>query len=668
MDHTHHAEHQSHSGSTETSEPHKHHDHSSMIDDFRRRFFFSLTLTIPILILSDMIQHWIGYTIDFAGRHYLLFAMGSAIFIYGGMPFLKGIVAESRSLKPGMMTLIAVAITTAFLYSVAITFGLDGNDFYWELATLISIMLLGHWIEMRSVQSTSRSLELLARLLPAEAHMVHGDHIMDVAIDRLKPGDLILIKANEKVPADSIIIEGESYIDESMLTGESRPVKRKQDDRLIGGSINGAQSLKARVTSTGKESYLNKVINLVQEAQATKSKTQHLADRAARYLTFISIGMGTVTFAIAMGTGATLEYSIERMVTIMVIACPHALGLAIPLVVAISTGAAAQKGLLIRNRTAFENSRLINAIVFDKTGTLTEGAFRVQRIESLSQGFAEAEILRLSASLEMHSEHPIARGIVAAAREQGLPLIDVTDFKSLTARGIEGKLDGDVFRMVSPGYLQAESISVPAVETDGSETIVYLLREKHLVGRLTLADAIRPESKDAVQFLQASGVKVFMATGDNRKTADAVSNRLGLDGVYSELLPHQKVEIITDLQKTGHYVAMTGDGVNDAPALAQADVGIAVGAGTDVAAETADIVLVNSNPSDIAALIAYGRATYRKMIQNLIWATGYNVIALPLATGFIPGIAISPAIGAVFMSLSTVVVALNAQLLRRRLR
>lgn len=668
MDHTHHAEHQPHSSSTETSEPHKHHDHSSMIDDFRRRFFFSLTLTIPILILSDMIQHWIGYTIDFAGRHYLLFAMGSAIFIYGGMPFLKGIVAESRSLKPGMMTLIAVAITTAFLYSVAITFGLEGNDFYWELATLISIMLLGHWIEMRSVQSTSRSLELLARLMPAEAHMVHGDHIMDVAIDRLKPGDLILIKANEKVPADSIIIEGESYIDESMLTGESRPVKRKQDDRLIGGSINGAQSLKARVTSTGKESYLNKVINLVQEAQATKSKTQHLADRAARYLTFISIGMGTVTFAIAMGTGATLEYSIERMVTIMVIACPHALGLAIPLVVAISTGAAAQKGLLIKNRTAFENSRLINAIVFDKTGTLTEGAFRVQRIESLSQGFAEAEILRLSASLEMHSEHPIARGIVAAAREQGLPLIDVTDFKSLTARGIEGKLDGDVFRMVSPGYLQAESISVPAVETDGSETIVYLLREKHLVGRLTLADAIRPESKDAVQFLQASGVKVFMATGDNRKTADAVSNRLGLDGVYSELLPHQKVEIITDLQKTGHYVAMTGDGVNDAPALAQADVGIAVGAGTDVAAETADIVLVNSNPSDIAALIAYGRATYRKMIQNLIWATGYNVIALPLATGFIPGIAISPAIGAVFMSLSTVVVALNAQLLRRRLR
>ncbi|KAB2932993.1 MAG: heavy metal translocating P-type ATPase [Leptonema illini] len=668
MDHTHHAEHQPHSSSTETSEPHKHHDHSSMIDDFRRRFFFSLTLTIPILILSDMIQHWIGYTIDFAGRHYLLFAMGSAIFIYGGMPFLKGIVAESRSLKPGMMTLIAVAITTAFLYSVAITFGLEGNDFYWELATLISIMLLGHWIEMRSVQSTSRSLELLAKLMPAEAHLIHGDHIMDVAIDRLKPGDLILIKANEKVPADSIIIEGESYIDESMLTGESRPIKRKQDDRLIGGSINGAQSLKARVTSTGKESYLNKVINLVQEAQATKSKTQHLADRAARYLTFISIGLGTLTFALSLMTGSTMEYAIERMVTIMVIACPHALGLAIPLVVAISTGAAAQKGLLIRNRTAFENSRLINAIVFDKTGTLTEGAFRVQRIESLSQGFAEAEILRLSASLEMHSEHPIARGIVAAAREQGLPLIDVTDFKSLTARGIEGKLDGDVFRMVSPGYLQAESISIPAVETDGSETIVYLLREKHLVGRLTLADAIRPESKDAVQFLQASGVKVFMATGDNRKTADAVSNRLGLDGVYSELLPHQKVEIITDLQKTGHYVAMTGDGVNDAPALAQADVGIAVGAGTDVAAETADIVLVNSNPSDIAALIAYGRATYRKMIQNLIWATGYNVIALPLATGFIPGIAISPAIGAVFMSLSTVVVALNAQLLRRRLR
>jgi Cu2+-exporting ATPase len=363
-----------------------------------------------------------------------------------------------------------------------------------------------------------------------------------------------------------------------------------------------------------------------------------------------------------------MEYAIERMVTIMVIACPHALGLAIPLVVAISTGAAAQKGLLIRNRTAFENSRLINAIVFDKTGTLTEGAFRVQRIESLSQEFAEVEILRLSASLEMHSEHPIAKGIVAAAREQGLPLIDVTDFKSLTARGIEGKLNGKVFRLVSPGYLQTEDIPIPAVETDGSETIVYLLSEKHLIGRLTLADAIRQESKDAVRSLQASGVRVFMATGDNRKTADAVSNRLGLDGVFSELLPHQKVEIITDLQKKGHFVAMTGDGVNDAPALAQADVGIAVGAGTDVAAETADIVLVNSNPSDIAALIFYGRSTYRKMIENLLWATGYNVVALPLATGFIPGIAISPAIGAVFMSLSTVVVALNAQLLRRRLR
>ncbi|WP_407654496.1 copper-translocating P-type ATPase [Catalinimonas niigatensis] len=644
-----------------------HHDHHAMmIEDFKKRFWISLVLAIPVLALSEMIQQWLGFEIDFEGRGYILFGLSSIIYFYGGWPFLKGLVDELKTNGPGMMTLIAVAITVAYVYSSAVVFGLEGMDFFWELATLIVVMLLGHWIEMKSVMGASRALELLVQMMPAEAHLVHGDHIMDVKVEELKKNDIILIKAHEKIPADGTVQEGESYLDESMLTGESRPVKKSKGDQVIGGSVNGNQSIRVKVVKTGKESYLNKVISLVEEAQKAKSKTQGLANTAAKWLTYIAIGAGIITLAVWLMLGREFDFALERMVTVMVISCPHALGLAIPLVVAISTAVSAQKGLLIRNRTAFENSRKITALVFDKTGTLTEGKFGVSRFESLTNDLSNEELLAYAASLEQQSEHPIAQGIVRAAKEKELSFKKVEHFESLTAKGIQGEMDGVLWKVVSPGYLKENHLDIPAeAQSDAAETVVFVIQNEQLVGFIALADKIREESSQAIELLKSKDMKIFMATGDNEKTAKAVSEKLGLDGYYSEVLPHQKVEIIKELQGKGHFVAMTGDGVNDAPALAQANVGIAVGSGTDVAAETADIILVNSNPKDIASLILFGRATYRKMIQNLVWATGYNAIALPLATGFIPGLMISPAIGAVFMSLSTVIVAVNAQLLRR---
>lgn len=648
---------------------HGHHDHHAMmIEDFKKRFWISLVLTIPVLALSHMIQQWLGFEFTFRGDQYVLFALSSVIFFHGGWPFLKGLWEELKNKNPGMMTLIAVAITVAYVYSTAVVFGLEGMDFYWELATLIVIMLLGHWIEMKSVMGASKALELLAQMMPAEAHLVHGEHVKDVKVDQLKKEDIILIKANEKIPADGIVVEGESHLDESMLTGESKPVKKTKGDEVIGGSVNGSQSIQVKVAKTGKESYLNKVIDLVEEAQKAKSKTQNLANVAARWLTFIAIGAGTGTLIVWLSMGKPWDFALERMVTVMVISCPHALGLAIPLVVAISTAVSAGKGLLIRNRTAFENARKITALVFDKTGTLTEGKFGVSRFEGLSETLTKEEMLAGAASLEQQSEHPIAQGIVKAAKEKGLELKKVEDFESLTAKGIQGNMNGKNWKVVSPGYLKENNLSIPErAGSDAAETIVYVLQEEELAGFIALSDKIREESLKAIETLREKGMKLYMATGDNEKTAKAVSEKLGLDGYYSEVLPHQKVEIIQKLQKEGHFVAMTGDGVNDAPALAQANVGIAVGSGTDVAAETADIILVNSNPKDIANLVLFGRATYNKMIQNLAWATGYNAIALPLATGFIPGLVISPAIGAVFMSLSTVIVAINAQLLKRKM-
>lgn len=675
---TSHQNNQGHGGNKNPKHGHTGHDHHRMmIKDFKKRFWISLVLSIPVLVLSPMIQKFFGFELVFEGSKYVIFVLSSIIFFHGGWPFLKGMFGEIKKASPGMMTLIAVAISVAYFYSAAVVFGLPGKMFFWELATLIVIMLLGHWIEMKSVLGASKALELLVSMMPSEAHLVKGDTITDIKLEELNPNDIILIKPGEKVPADGIIIEGESYLNESMLTGESKPVKKTINNKVIGGSINGNGSLKMKVEHTGEDSYLSKVITLVQEAQKAKSKTQHLADRAAKWLTYIALIAGFGTLAVWMvigkdvvGEGFTFAFALERMVTVMVISCPHALGLAIPLVVAISTAISAQNGLLIRNRTAFENSRKITAIVFDKTGTLTKGDFGVTRFESLNDRYSGEEVLRLTSALEQNSEHPIAVGIMKKIKKMNLTVARAEKFNAITGKGVEAKVEGKDVKVVSPGFLKDKNIPMPdKAMGSAAETVVFVLIDDQLAGFIALADEIRTESQEAINKFKAEKIKVFMATGDNETVAKAVSEQLGLDGYFAEVLPHQKVEIVKDLQGKGEFVAMTGDGVNDAPALAQADVGIAVGSGTDVAAETADIILVNSNPQDILNLIMFGKATYGKMIQNLAWATGYNAFAIPLAAGVLysAGFVLTPAIGAVFMSLSTVVVAINAQLLKRKI-
>ncbi len=642
--------------------------HRMMIKDFRRRFYVSLIVTIPILILSPTIQGWLGVSITFPGLDYVLLIMASFIFFYGGWPFLKGLVNELRKKAPGMMTLIAVAISVAYFYSAATVLGLEGDPFFWELATLIDIMLLGHWIEMKSILGASRALEKLVELMPSTAHQIRDGEIIDVELSELKKGDNVLIRPGEKIPSDGLILKGSSYIDESMLTGESVPVEKESGDLVIGGSVNGDGSLEIQVESTGKDSYLSKVINLVREAQASKSKTQRLADRAAFWLTIIALTVGFTTLFIWLSIGESFNFSIERMATVMVIACPHALGLAIPLVVAMSTALSAKSGLLIRNRTAFEASRKISTILFDKTGTLTEGAFGVNVIQSFDNDYDEQKIIQLTASLEQNSEHPIAKGIVEKAHKMNLTLQQPLDFKAIKGKGVEGTINGELVSVISPNYLKALDIPIPKNLRRGSiDTVVFvLLGENKLIGAISLSDQVREESHDAIKNLKSMNIKCWMLTGDNEKTAKAVSEELSLDGYYSEVLPHEKLEKVKELQSKGEFVAMTGDGINDAPALAQADVGIAIGSGTDVAAETADIILVNSNPRDVTSLIGFGKATYKKMIQNLIWATGYNVFAIPLAAGvlFSLGVLITPAIGAILMSLSTVIVAINARFLK----
>ena len=646
-----------------------HDHHKMMIEDFKKRFWVSMVLSIPVLVLSPMIQDFLGFELVFQGSPYVLFALSSLVFFYGGWPFLKGLKDELKKGAPGMMTLIAVAITVAYVYSSAVVFGLEGKMFFWELVTLIDIMLVGHWIEMKSVLGASKALELLVSMMPSEAHKVDGDKVIDIKLEELNKGDIILIKSGEKVPADGVIIEGQSYLNESMLTGESKPVKKEKDQQVIGGSINGNGSIKVKVLHTGKDSYLNKVITLVQEAQKAKSKTQHLADRAAKWLTYIALTVGFGTLATWLILGFPFVYALERMVTVMVISCPHALGLAIPLVVAISTAISAQNGLLIRNRTAFENSRKISALVFDKTGTLTKGDFGVTRYESVSSKYEKEEVLRLASVLEQSSEHPIAVGVIKKIKELKTAIPNAENFNAITGKGVEAKVEGKDVKVVSPGYLKDKSINIPEnAYSSAAETVVFVVIDDALAGFIALADEIRPESLEAIQKFKKLNIKVMMATGDNEVVAKAVSNELGLDGYYSEVLPHQKVEIVKELQSKGEFVAMTGDGINDAPALAQADVGIAVGSGTDVAAETADIILVNSNPQDILNLILFGKATYKKMIQNLVWATAYNAFAIPLAAGVLysAGFVLGPAVGAVFMSLSTVIVAINAQLLKKQ--
>lgn len=650
---------------------HEHHDHSEhhrmMIRDFRKRFYITIVLTLPVLALSELIQKFLGYSFTFTGSTYVVFGLASVIFFYGGWPFLSGLASELKAKTPGMMTLIAVAITVAYVYSAAVTFGLQGIPFYWELATLIAIMLAGHWIEMASVLSASSALEKLAQLMPSTAHRRDGERTLDVPLSDVQKGDVLLIKPGEKVPSDGIVIKGQSYVDESMLTGESKPVGKEINDNLIGGSINGDGSLELRVEGAGEDSYLAKVIDLVREAQAAKSRTQALSDRAAFWLTIVAITVGIATLVAWLVAGKDLQFSIARMATVMIITCPHALGLAIPLVVSVSTSKSAQNGLLIRNRTAFENARKITTVVFDKTGTLTNGTFEVTGIDVHSRDFDEKDVLTFAAALEGQSEHPIGKGIVRKAREQGVPERSPELFQAIKGKGVEGTVDGVRVRVVSPGYLEGAGFSVPpGAEAKGGVTRVFVIAGDRLVGSLALSDTVRPESYLAIKELHDRNIKCWMLTGDNAETAKAVAEDLGMDGYFAEVLPDEKQDKIKELQAAGEYVAMTGDGVNDSPALAQAQIGIAIGSGTDIAAATADIILVNSNPLDITALILFGKATYRKMVQNLMWATGYNVFAIPLAAGVLYrfGIVLSPEVGAILMSMSTVIVAINARLLR----
>lgn len=644
-----------------------HQKHSGMIADFRKRFYVVLVLTVPIMLLSKMIQQFMGVNWQFEGSQYILFVLSSVVYFYGGMPFLKGLVNEVKARNPGMMFLIGFAITIAYAYSVAIVFGLAGMDFFWELATLILIMLLGHWIEMKSVAGASKELQLLVQMMPSEAHMVMPNMIHDVKTDTLKENDIILVKPGEKIAADGIILEGESYLNESMLTGESKPVQKIVGNKVIAGSINGNGSIKVTVTHGAKDSYLSQVIKLVQDAQNSKSNTQLLADTAAKWLTYIAIFSGISTFLYWYLTGETLAFAMERMVTVIVICCPHALGLAVPLVVAKSTVLSAQSGLLIKNRTAFENARRITTIVFDKTGTLTVGKFEVSKIVSLQNELSENDIIRLASALEQKSEHPIATGIIQKAKELKIPIPEAQNFNAITGKGVEATVDGKKISVVSPGYLTENKFFFPEnFTTNDNETVVFVLSDNNLIGYIALSDQIRPESAEAIKILKENGIKSILLTGDNSKVAKSVSDTLGMEGFFAEVLPHQKLEKIKELQAKGEFVAMTGDGINDAPALAIADIGIAVGSGSDIAAETAGIVLVNSNPKDIVNLVLFGKATHRKMIQNLIWATGYNVIAMPLAAGVLykQGVLLSPAMGAALMTVSTVVVAINASTLK----
>jgi len=660
-----------HSSMHHNGNPHigmeEHDHHAMMIMDFKKRFFATLILTIPILLLSPMIQHWFGVDWKFTDSGYILFALSTFVYIYGGWPFLKGWYQEMKSWNPGMMTLIGFAISVAYIYSAATVFGLEGMDFFWELATLILIMLLGHWIEMKSVAGASKELELLVQLMPADAHLISGNEVIEVKTETLKENDIILIKPGEKVAADGIIEDGESYINESMLTGESKPVKKTKGDQLIAGSLNGNGSLKIRVTHGAKDSYLSQVVKLVKDAQNAKSNTQLLADKAAQWLTCIAILAGIITFIYWYIDGKTLAFAIERMVTVIVICCPHALGLAVPLVVAKSTALSAKNGLLIKNRTEFENSRKITMLVFDKTGTLTFGKFEVSKVVSLQNGLSQNELIRIASALEQNSEHPIATGIMQKAKDLKIQVLEAKNFNAITGKGVEAMVEGKKVKVVSPGFLKENNIPFPEnFKTDAAETIVFVIIDNTLAGYIALSDKVRPESAEAIQELKKNHIKSILLTGDNKNVAETVRNTLGMDSFIAEVLPHQKLEKIKELQSKGEYVAMTGDGVNDAPALAQADIGIAVGSGSDIAAETAGIVLVDSNPKDVVNLILFGKATYHKMVQNLMWATGYNVIALPLAAGvlYTQGILLSPAAGAVLMSISTIVVAINASMLK----
>lgn len=665
-----HHDHHNHDHHNHEHGGHEHHAH--MIDDFKKRFWISLLLTIPIMLLSPMIHTLLGLeSLKFNGSLYVLFILSSFVFFYGGLPFLKGLYDEMKAGKPGMMTLIALAISVAYFYSALVVFGLEGELFFWELATLIDIMLLGHWIEMRAVMSASNALEEIIKLMPDEAHKINEDgSVSDTPISQLKHKDKLLIKPGEKVPADGKIIDGETSINESMITGESQPVFKGKGNDVIGGSINGEGSIKIEVEKIGEETFLSQVVTLVKEAQKSKSRTQNLANRAAFWLTIIAITAGAITMlGWLLLSGESFSFALSRTVTVMVITCPHALGLAIPLVVAVSTALSAKHGLLIKNRNAFEEARNIQAVIFDKTGTLTKGEFGITDIIPLDEKYNTNEILKFAASIESESEHPIAKSIVAASQEK----FEVKEFRALPGIGAEGKIspDGTVWKdvkVVSPRYLKSigqENDKIEKLSSEG-KTLVYLLIDNKLAAGIALADIIREESKDTIKQLKENGIKTIMLTGDNKQAAKWVADKLEIDEFFAEVLPDKKFEKVKEVQNRGLITAMIGDGINDAPALAQANIGIAIGAGTDVAIETADIILVKSNPKDVVSLIKFAKATYSKMVQNLIWAVGYNVAAIPLAAGVLysAGIILSPAVGAVLMSLSTIIAAINAKTLK----
>ncbi len=666
MKHEKHHEHGNMQGHSENGHA-NHHEH--MVRDFQRRFFVSLVLTLPIVWLSPMLRGLIGLGEPAVpGQMLILFVFSTGIFFYGGWPFLKGLVDELSEKKPGMMTLIALAVTVAYGYSSLVAFGLPGKVFFWELASLIDIMLLGHWIEMRSVMNASGAMEELAKLIPGEAHRINEDgSIEDIKVNQLQAGDKIRVKPGEKIPADGQIEEGTSSVNEAMLTGESNPVEKGPGDEVIGGAINGEGSLTIQVDKTGENSFISQVMTLVKEAQESKSKAQGVADKAAAWLTYIALSAGLVTMLFWLFVfGREFVFSLERTVTVMIITCPHALGLAIPLVVATTTAIAARNGFFIRSRTPFEKARKVEAVLFDKTGTLTKGEFAVSDVVLFSREMDRDNLLNKAASVEAHSEHPIARAVSDAAENPE----QADDFKSIPGKGAQATVDGANIKVVSRKYVEEEGLEYDssAVESISSQgkTLVFVLVDDRPVGCIALDDIVREESKEAISQLRGMGLRVMMITGDNQTVADRVAKELGITEYFAEVLPDKKADKVREVQQRGTMCAMTGDGVNDAPALAQADVGIAIGAGTDIAQETADIVLVKSNPLDVVKVIALSRATYRKTIQNLFWATGYNAFAIPLAAGILYkwGFLLSPAAGAILMSLSTIIVAINAKMMK----
>jgi len=654
---------------------HDHVDHTGHEEMFRRRFWVNLVLTVPVLVLSPMIQRWLGYTApEFPGSRWVGPVFALVVFLYGGTPFIGMAIPELRRRRPGMMTLISLAVTVAFVYSVAALFIDPETGFFWEMATLIVIMLLGHWLEMRSVRQASGALQELAKLMPDTAELiVDGGEVRSVPVGRLRTGDLVLVRPGGSVPADGEVVEGISGVNQAMITGESKPVTKRSGDSIIGGTINGEGSLRVRVTATGLDTALAGIMRLVAQAQQSKSETQILADRAAGWLFYVALAVAAATavgWTLAEGFSSAV---LTRVVTVLVIACPHALGLAVPLVVAISTSLGARNGILVRDRLALEEARSLDIVVFDKTGTLTEGAFGVVDLEVVG-GWTADQALALAAAVEGDSEHPIARAIGRKAEDLGLAKLKVTEFEAIKGRGIRAHYQGRPVHLGGPRLLEMLASALPApVQSFAEEaggrahTVVYLVDGGTVVAGIALADVIRPESREAVVQLQSRGVQVAMLTGDSEDVAQAVAQELGIDAVFAEVLPEHKDQLVAQLQQQGKRVAMVGDGINDAPALTRADVGIAIGSGTDVAIESAGIILVESNPLDIVRIFDLSSATYKKMIQNLFWATGYNVIALPLAAGVLAplGILLSPPVGALLMSLSTVVVAINAQLLRR---